>query len=163
MLLKSSCFEIFGDGKYCLLSSQNVDGNMIFTDYWNVLVLNFSEMRNTVFLSQKVDGKIIFTDYWNVLVLNFSEMGNTVFFWAKKLMKRWYLLITERFLFWTFWWWGIRSFIQPKSWWKDDIYLVFLNFPWYYTTWEIRLFVQCFPSLHCKKWDFRQKAMDIFI
>ena len=44
------------------------------------------------FLSQKVDGKIIFTDYWKVLILNFSVMGNTVFFSVKKLMERWYLL-----------------------------------------------------------------------
>ena len=33
-----------------------------------------------VFLNQKVDGNMIFTDYWKVLVLNFSVMGNTVFF-----------------------------------------------------------------------------------
>ena len=62
LLLKSSCSELFEDGKYNL------------------------------FLSQKVDGKIIFTDYWKVLVLNFSDMGKTVFSWAKKLMERWYLL-----------------------------------------------------------------------
>ena len=60
-LLKSSCFNLFGNGKYGL------------------------------FLSQKVDGNMIFTDYWKVLVLNFSVMGNTVFFSAKKLMERWYL------------------------------------------------------------------------
>ena len=63
-LLKSSSFELFGDRKYCLFLSQKFDGNMIFTDYWKVLVLNFSEMKNKVFL------------------------------WAKKLMERWYLLIT---------------------------------------------------------------------
>ena len=34
----------------------------------------------------------MFTDYWIVLVLNFSVMGNTAFFSAKRLMKRWYLL-----------------------------------------------------------------------
>ena len=35
---------------------------MIFTGYWEVLVLNFSVMGNTVFFfSQKVDGKMIFT------------------------------------------------------------------------------------------------------
>ena len=34
---------------------------------------------------------MIFTGYWEVLVLNFSVMGNTVFFSAKKLMERWYL------------------------------------------------------------------------
>ena len=33
-----------------------------------------------VFLSQKVDGNMIFTDYWKVLVLIFSVMGNTAFF-----------------------------------------------------------------------------------
>ena len=61
-LLKSVCFEIFGDRKYGL------------------------------FFSQKVDAKMIFTDYWKVLVLNFSEMENTVFYWTKRLMGRWYLL-----------------------------------------------------------------------
>ena len=80
-LLKSSCFNLFGNGKYGL------------------------------FLSQEVDGKMIFTGYWEVLVLNFSVMGNTVFF-------------------------------QSKSWWKDDIYVVFLSFLWYSRTWEIWFFGQ---------------------
>ena len=114
----------------------------MFTDNWNVLVLNFLEVKNTVFwfkklmeiwyllllksscfdlfrngkyglfLSQKVNGKIIFTDYWKVLVLNFSVMGNTVFFWVKKLMERWYLLVTEKFLFGTFRWWEIPLLSQ---------------------------------------------------
>ena len=92
-------------------------------------------------MSQKVDGKMIFTDYWKALVLNFLVMGDTVFFWVKKLIERWYLLVTEKFLFWTFRWWEIRSFFQPESWWKDDIYLVFLSFPWYSRTWEIWFFV----------------------
>ena len=61
-LRKSSCFELFGGGKYGL------------------------------FLSQEVDGKMIFAGYREVLVLNFSVMGNTIFFSAKKLMQRWYLL-----------------------------------------------------------------------
>ena len=64
-------------------------------------------------LSQKVDGNI-FMYYWKVLVLNFSGMGNTVFFWDKKLMKRWYLLITEMLLFWTFRGWKIRPFLRQK-------------------------------------------------
>ena len=34
-LLKSSCFELFGDGKYDLFFSQKVDGKMIFTwSFW---------------------------------------------------------------------------------------------------------------------------------
>ena len=40
-LLKNSCFKIFGEGKYSLFSSQKVDGNMIFIEYWKVLVLQF--------------------------------------------------------------------------------------------------------------------------
>ena len=73
-LLKSSCFEHLGGGKYGLFLRQKVDGKMIFTDYWKVLVLgcwkilvlNFSVMGNTVFLfSQKIDVKIIFTwPFW---------------------------------------------------------------------------------------------------
>ena len=83
-LLKSSCFELFGDGKDGLL------------------------------FSQKVDGKMIFTDYWKVLVLNFSVMGSTVFYAVKKLMERWYLLVTLKFLFWTFRWWEIQPFFNQK-------------------------------------------------
>ena len=112
--LESSCFEVFGDGKCGL------------------------------FVSQQVDGKMIFTGYWEVLVLNFSVMRNTVFFWVKKLMERWYLLVTEKLLFWTFRWWEIRSFFQPKSWWKDDIYMVFLSFLWYSRTWKIWFFANDF-------------------
>ena len=88
---------------------------------------------------------MIFNDYWKVIVLNFSEMGNTVFFWAKKLMERCYLLITEKILFrrkYGLVLIGNTVFLQPKSWWKDDIYLFFLCFP-YFRTWEIWFFVQC--------------------
>ena len=73
-------------------------------------------------MCQKVDGKIMFTDYWKVLVLNFSVMGNMVFFELRTWWERWYLLIMEKFLFWTFRWWEIRSFFESRSWRKDDIY-----------------------------------------
>ena len=108
------------------------------------LFWSFREWEIQPFLSQKVDGKMLFTDYGNVLVLNFSVIGKMVFFWVEKLMERWYLLTNEKFLFWTIWRWEIRSFFQPKSWWKDDIYLVFLRFPWYSGTWEIWFFIQCY-------------------
>ena len=114
----------------------------MFTDNYKVLILNFLEMKNMVFLSQKVDGNMIFTDDWKVLALIFLGMENTVFFWVKKLMERWYLLVTEKFLFWTFRWWEIRSFFESRSWWKDDIFLVFLSFPWYSRAWVIWFFVQ---------------------
>ena len=62
--------------------------------------------------------------YW-LMKSSFLELfgdGKYGHFWAKKLTKRWYLLIAEKFLFWTFWGWNIWSFFEPKSWWKDDIY-----------------------------------------
>ena len=84
------------------IKKQNIDEvifslelNIMFTDNYKVLTLNFLEMKSMVFLSQKVDGNMVFTDYWKVLVLIFSKMGNTVFFCAKKLMERWNLLITD--------------------------------------------------------------------
>ena len=64
--LKSSCFEFFGDEKYGILWAKKLCYDMIFTNYWKVLALNFSVMGNTVFFfSQKVDGKMIFTwPFW---------------------------------------------------------------------------------------------------
>ena len=78
------------------------------------LFWSFWEWEIRPFLSQKVDGKMLFTDYWKVLVLNFSVIRNTAFFWVKKLMERWYLLINEKFLFWTLRWWEIGLFFSQK-------------------------------------------------
>ena len=44
------------------------------------LIWFFRELKIRYFLSQKVDGKMILTGYWKVLILNFLVMGNTVFF-----------------------------------------------------------------------------------
>ena len=63
-LLKGSCFEILGDEKYDLFLSQKVDGNMIFTDYWKVLLLKFSIWEIPSFFSRKVDREIMFTWYF---------------------------------------------------------------------------------------------------
>ena len=52
-LLESFYFNLFGDGKHGLFLSQKVDGKLIFTDYWKVLVLIFSGMGNTVFFESK--------------------------------------------------------------------------------------------------------------
>ena len=80
----------------------------------NFLFWSFREWEIRPFLSQKVDGKMLFTDYWKVLVLNFSVIGKMVFFWVKKLMERWYLLTNEKFLFWILRRWEIRSFLSQK-------------------------------------------------
>ena len=73
---------------------------------------------------------IMFTDNEKGLLLNFLVF--LWYFWAKQLMEILYLLIIERFLVWSFRNWEIRSFFEPKSWWKDYIYwllkVVVLNF-----------------------------------
>ena len=83
--LKSSCFEFFGDEKYGILWAKKLCYDMIFTNYWKDFVLNFLVMENTVF------------------------------FWDKRLMERWFLMVTETFLLWTFRWWEIRSFFLAKK------------------------------------------------
>ena len=60
---------------------------MIFTDYWKVLVLNFSEMGNTVFFEPKSWWKDDI--YWLLKssCFEFSGDGNTVFFQPKSWWK----------------------------------------------------------------------------
>ena len=62
-ITKSSCFELFGDGKYGVVFSERVDGKKIFTDYLEVLFLIFSKMGNVVFFRCK----------------NFEYNGNTTY------------------------------------------------------------------------------------
>ena len=60
-LLKSCCFELFGDGKYGLLFSQEVDGKDDI--YWLRKSSCFELSgggKYDLFFSQKVDGKMIF-------------------------------------------------------------------------------------------------------
>ena len=94
--------NFFGDEKYGIFEPESW---WKYDIYWllKILVLIFSRIGNTVFSWAKKLMEMIFTDYWKGLVLDFSVMGNTVFFRVKKLMERWYLLVTEMFLFWTFW------------------------------------------------------------
>ena len=70
-------------------------------------------------------------------------MKNAVFFWAKKMMERWYLLITEKSLFWTFRWWEIWPFFESRSWWKRWYLLITEKFLfWTFRWWEIRSFFE---------------------
>ena len=120
-LLKSHCFDFFfgrgrgGGGKYGVFWAKKL------MEIWYLLITEkflfwtFQEWEIQSFLIQKVSEKIIFTDYWNVLVLNFLGMENTASFWSKKLMERWYLLVTEKFLFWAFTLWEIGVFLRQKG------------------------------------------------
>ena len=68
---------------------------LLITEKFFFWTFRWWEIRS--FLSQEVDGKIIFTGYGKGIVLNFSGVINMVFLSTKKLMERWYLLITEKF------------------------------------------------------------------
>ena len=70
-------------------------------------------------------------------------------FWGKKLMERLYLLVTEKFLFWTFPLWRNTVIFEAKSKWKDDIYWLVKSsyfwatekfLFWVFRWWEIRPF-----------------------
>ena len=78
-LLKRSCFKLFGDGKYGLFLRQEVDGKMIFTGYWEVLVLTFSVMGNTVFFSAKKVMERLYLRGLFELSMIFQNLGNMVF------------------------------------------------------------------------------------
>ena len=91
ILLKSSCFNLLRDGKHGLFLSQKVDVKMIFTGYWNVLVLIFSGMRNTVFFEPKSWWKHHICWFLRSSCFELSGDGKYCLFSAKKLMKRWYL------------------------------------------------------------------------
>ena len=108
---------------------QTNKNNRIFSLAWNIL---YWLLKNSYFKFFG-DGKYgpfwakKLIDIWYLLItekfLFWSFLEWEIrFFWDKTLMERWYLLITEKFLFWTFWVRKIRSFFETKSWWKDDIY-----------------------------------------
>ena len=72
--------------------SQKVGGNMIFTDYWKVLILIFSGMGNTVFFEQKSWWKYYI--YWLLKISCFELFGDGKYglFSVKMFMERLYLL-----------------------------------------------------------------------
>ena len=115
-LLKSHCFEFYRGGKYGLFWAKNLM-EMWYLLITEKLFWTFRVWEIQSFLRQKVKEKMIFTDYWNVLVLNFSGMENTIFFEGKSWWKGdifWLLKsscsgIPEGFSFWAFRWWEIRS------------------------------------------------------
>ena len=151
-LLKSHCFEFFRGGAYGLFWAKKlIEIYLLITEKFLCWTFWEWEIRSVTVFSTEIL-YLIFTDYWNVLVLNFSGMENTVFFEAKSwwkddiyrllksscfelspdgkrglfcgknLRERWYLLITEKllfwatetFLFWAFRWWEIRSSLAKK-------------------------------------------------
>ena len=109
--------EVLGNEKVIFQSSKNQSINQSIyqsiNDYWKVLVLNFSGIGNAVF---SWDKKLM--KKWYLLIteksLIWTFRGMGNKVWDKKSLKRWYLLITKKFLFWTFRWWEMRSFLRQK-------------------------------------------------
>ena len=73
--------------------------------------------------------------YWllNRSCFEFFGDGKYGLFWAKNLIEKWNLLITKKFLFWTFWWEKIRVWVKKLI---ERWYLLitenflFWTFPW---------------------------------
>ena len=115
---------------------------MIFSVAWNEMLLTTKKFLFWTFRRWEMrsffEPKSWWKDdiYWLLKSSCFELFRDKKYslFLSQKVDERWHLLITEKFLFWTFRWWVIRSLFQPKLWWKDDIYLAFLNFPWYSRT-----------------------------
>ena len=86
-LLKSSCFELFGDGKYGLFSSQEVDGK--YDIYWLLKSSCFE-----FFFSGKYGLFFESRNWWKDVSSCFEPFGygKHDLFSVKKLVERWYLL-----------------------------------------------------------------------
>ena len=113
--------------------SQKVDWNMIFTDYWKVLVLIFSMMGNKFFFELKIDGKMIFTVYWVVLVLNILVKGNNGLFFSQKVDGK--MILT-----WSFWAFDdIPGLGKHCFSWSDIGYNCAINLYWFHIYFHIYL------------------------
>ena len=82
---------------------------MIFSLAWNIMLLITKTFSFRIFwrwqirscFSQNIDGNMIISDRWKVLIFGHFANGKYGLFRGKKLMERWYLLTTEKVLFWT--------------------------------------------------------------
>ena len=86
-LLKSPCFELFGDENKVFFELKSWWENYIYWLLESSCFELFRGGKYGLFLSQKVDRKMILTDFWEIIVLNFSKMGDTVFFELKSWWK----------------------------------------------------------------------------
>ena len=77
--------ETSGSKGVIFVISQKVNGNMIFTDYWNFLLLNFSGMRMGMGIRSVFELKEWWKDdiYRKVLRFKFSVMGKVVFYYSQ--------------------------------------------------------------------------------
>ena len=145
-LLKISCFEFFGDGKYGLLFGQKVDGNMVFTDYWKVLVLSFTKIKNTIVFFEP-NSWWDYDNCWLLKIFCFELFrdGKHGRFLSQKVHGKMIFTGYWKVFVLNFSMTGNTVFLSEKKFMERCylIYLLFLSFPWYSRTWEICFFVQC--------------------
>ena len=108
--------------KVILQSSKKENNDRIFSLAWNIVYWLLKShcfellvgVENTVFFEPKSWWK--YDIYWLLKSSCFELSGDGKYdlFWGKKLMERWYLQVTEKFLFWAFPWWKMRSFLRQK-------------------------------------------------
>ena len=96
-LLKSSCFKLFGDGKYGLLCDKTLMERWYFLITENFLFWIFLWWEILSFFSQKVDVKIIFT--WSFLgFLCYSRTWETWFLCSdicrRKATNYWWIKVS---------------------------------------------------------------------
>ena len=162
-------------GKRRTFSAQEVRRKMIFPHYLRSLhdVLMNEKVMFQSSKKEKQKGDIFFSMkyhlYWLLKGPCFELLwdGKYGLFWAKKVAEIWYLLITEKFLFWTFreremrpflrqkvdeklvftdyrkvlvlnfYVMGNTVFFETKRWWKDYIY------------WLLKIFCYGLPKRSC--------------
>ena len=113
-------------------STQEVRRKMIFPHYLRSLhdVLMNGKVMFQSSKKEKQKGDIFFSMeyhlYWLLKGPYFELLWDGIygFFWAKKVAEIWYILITEKFLFWTFREWEMRPFLRQKV----DEKLVFTDY-----------------------------------
>ena len=101
-LLKSHCLEFFKGEKYGHFWAKTL------MQIWYLLITKkslfwtFQEWEIRSFLRQTVERLF----YWSPKCSCFELFGDRKYglSWGKKLMERWYLLVTETFLLWAFPW-----------------------------------------------------------
>ena len=119
-------------GKRRTFSAQEVRRKMIFPHYLRSLhdVLMNEKVMFQSSKKEKQKGDIFFSMeyhlYWLLKGPYFELLWDGIygFFWAKKVAEIWYILITEKFLFWTFREWEMRPFLRQKV----DEKLVFTDY-----------------------------------
>ena len=85
--------------EFCTKGKVHIMANFLFWTFRRWEIRSFFDSKSWCKMIFSSAWNSMFFECGKVLVLNFSEIGNTVFFWSKKLMESWYFLgIFELFM-----------------------------------------------------------------